>query len=123
MGKKKIRILVVDDNALNREMMARRLEFHKFGVFLAENGKDAIGIVKNERPDLVLMDLTMGVMDGLEATRLMKGSSKIKKIPIIAVSGHVLYGDRDKAMAAGCDEFEPKPIDFDRLLKKILALV
>jgi CheY-like chemotaxis protein len=119
------KLLYVEDNDDNVFMLKMRLELlGDFEVLTAEDGEKGCEIAVSERPDIVLMDLEMPVVDGWEATRRLKGNSQTRDIPIIAFSAHAFAGERDKAIAAGCDEFDTKPIEFDRLvatLRRVLA--
>ena len=119
------RLLYVEDNDDNVYMLKMRLELlGDFEVLAAENGEKGCEMAATEQPDLILMDLEMPVVDGWEATRRLKGSSTTRDIPIIALSAHALAGEREKALAAGCNEFDTKPIEFDRLVatvRRVLA--
>jgi two-component system cell cycle response regulator DivK len=117
------RILLVEDNEANRDMLSRRLLRRGYEVLIAVDGKEGIDMAATEHPDLILMDLSMPVIDGWEATRILKDSEETSSIPIIALSAHAMAGDRDKALAAGCDEFDTKPIDFPHLLEKMEVLL
>jgi CheY-like chemotaxis protein len=117
-----VRILLVEDNEDNRDMLARRLERKQFEVIMAENGQVALDKARRETPDVILMDMSMPVMDGWEATRILKSEDGTKTIPIIGLSAHAMQSDRDKAMEIGCNEYEVKPIVLDSLLDKIAAL-
>ena len=120
-----IRVLYVEDNDDNVYMLKMRLELlDEFEVLTAENGEKGCAMALSERPDIILMDLEMPVVDGWEATRRLKDDAQTRDIPIIALSAHALAGEREKALAAGCDEFDTKPIEFDRLvatLRRVLA--
>ena len=120
------KLLYVEDNDDNIYMLKMRLELlGDFEVLTAENGERGCEVAAAERPDIILMDLEMPVMDGWEATRRLKGNPQTSDIPVIAFSAHALAGERHKALAAGCDEFETKPIEFDRLvatIRRILAV-
>jgi CheY-like chemotaxis protein len=119
-----IKILYVEDNDDNIYMLKMRLELtEKFEVLVAEDGAKGCALAAAERPDLILMDLEMPGVDGWEATRRLKADAATRDIPIIALSAHALAGTREKALAAGCDEFDTKPIEFDRLLQKIDRLL
>ena len=113
-----MKILLVEDNALNLNMLTRRLERKEFTVLSATNGKEAIERAQSENPDIILMDLSLPVMDGWTAAERLKDNSTTKSIPIIALTAHAMKGDREKAMEAGCDDYDTKPIDFKRLLDK-----
>ena len=116
MARKKI--LIVDDTDFNRDLVVQLLE-DDFETVIAENGEEALQKTESERPDLILMDLGMPVMDGWEATRILKANDNLKHIPIIAVTSHAMVGDEIDARKAGCDDYLPKPIDEDLLLRKI----
>ena len=119
------KVLYVEDNEDNVSMLKMRLELlDDFEVLTAENGEKGCAMALSERPDIILMDLEMPVVDGWEATRRLKDDAQTRDIPIIALSAHALAGEREKALAAGCDEFDTKPIEFDRLvatLRRVLA--
>lgn len=115
------KILYVEDNDDNIYMLKRRLERHGFAVVVARDGAQGVAMAGAEAPDLILMDLGLPVIDGWEATRQLKAAPATRSIPIIAVSAHALTGDREKALQAGCDDFEVKPLDLARLLEKIQA--
>jgi two-component system, cell cycle response regulator DivK len=117
------KILLVEDNELNRDMLSRRLVRRGFTVTLAGDGQQALERVADDPPDLVLMDMSLPVMDGWEATRRIKASPNSHDIPVIALTAHAMAGDREKAMAAGCDDFDTKPVDFQRLTGKMEALL
>ncbi len=117
------RILLVEDNEMNRDMLSRRLTRKGFDVLVAEDGQKGIDMTRNEHPDLVLMDMSLPVVDGWEATRRLKASEETKHIPIIALTAHAMAGDREKTLEAGCDDYDTKPIELPRLLGKINALL
>ena len=117
------KILFVEDNELNRDMLSRRLQRREHEVLLAVDGKEGLEKIKSERPDIVLMDMGLPVMDGWEATTNAKSDDEIKSIPIIALTAHALESDRQKALDCGADDFDTKPIDFKRLLQKIEDLL
>lgn len=112
-------ILLVEDNELNRDMLSRRLERHGLTIIFAENGKEGIDSARNNQPDLILMDMSLPVMDGWEATSKIKDDKITSHIPIIGLTAHAMSGDRDKALKAGCDDYDTKPVDLPRLLNKI----
>jgi CheY-like chemotaxis protein len=116
MARKKI--LVVDDTEFNRDLVVQLLE-EDYDIVVAENGEEALAVTDKERPDLILMDLGMPIMDGWEATRRLKANDDLKKIPVIAVTSHAMVGDEIEARKAGCDDYLPKPIDDELLMKKI----
>jgi CheY-like chemotaxis protein len=117
------KILLVEDNELNRDMLSRRLLRKGFEVVIAVDGGQAVSMAENERPDLILMDMSLPVIDGWEATRRVKASETSGHIPIIALTAHAMSGDRAKALSAGCDDYDTKPIEMPRLLEKIDALL
>ena len=117
------KILLVEDNEMNRDMLSRRLERRGYEVVIALDGLEGVNAAQTHRPDLVLMDMSLPVLDGWEATRKLKAGPDTQRMPIIALTAHAMSGDREKAMAAGCDDFDTKPIDFARLLGKIEALL
>lgn len=116
-------ILYVEDNEDNVYMLSRRLTRKGFDVNIATDGQHCLELVEAERPDLILMDLSLPVLDGWETSRRLKASAKNQDIPIIALSAHVLEGERERALEAGCDDFDTKPVDLERLLAKINALL
>ena len=119
-----LRILYVEDNEDNAYMLKMRLELtDEVEVLVAEDGEKGCEIAAAKRPDLILMDLEMPVVDGWEATRRLKSKPETRDIPVIGLSAHALAGEREKALAAGCEEFDTKPVEFDRLLGKIRKLV
>ena len=113
------KILIVEDNEMNRDMLSRRLERKGYEVVMAEDGQKGVNMSKSENPDLILMDLSLPIMDGWEATSTIKADDNTKNIPIIVLTAHAMAGDREKALEAGADEYDTKPIDFKRLLGKI----
>ena len=113
------KILIVEDNEMNRDMLSRRLERKGFDVVMAEDGQKGVNMSKSESPDLILMDLSLPVMDGWQATTTIKSDEETKRIPIIVLTAHAMAGDREKALEAGADEYDTKPIEFKRLLSKI----
>jgi CheY-like chemotaxis protein len=113
------RILLIEDNEMNRDMLERRLVRRGFQVVIAVNGKQGVDFAEKEKPDLILMDMSLPEIDGWQATRTIKQNDAIKHIPVIALTAHAMSGDREKALEAGCDDYETKPIDFERLLSKI----
>ena len=117
------KLLYVEDNEMNRDMLSRRLQRREHEVLLAVDGKEGLEKIKSERPDIVLMDMGLPVMDGWEATTNAKSDDEIKSIPIIALTAHALESDRQKALDCGADDFDTKPIDFKRLLQKIEDLL
>lgn len=117
------KILVVDDDEMNRDMLSRRLLRKGYEVVLAVNGAEAIEKTLADRPELILMDLSMPVLDGYEATRRLKAEGETAGIPIIGLSAHAMVGDREKALAAGCDDYDTKPVELPRLLGKVDAFL
>jgi two-component system cell cycle response regulator DivK len=117
------KILVVEDNEMNRDMLTRRLERKGFEVVIAIDGKTGIDMASSSNPDIILMDLSLPVIDGWEAARQIKADSATQSIPIIALTAHAMAGDEQKALAAGCDDYDTKPIDLKRLLGKIENLL
>ena len=115
------KILLVEDNELNRDMLGRRLQRHGYTVCLAVDGPSGITMASAEMPDLILMDIALGEMDGWEATRRIKSNPATAEIPIIALTAHALASDRDKSVEVGCADFDTKPVDLPRLLGKINA--
>ncbi len=113
------KILVVDDDEMNRDMLSRRLLRKGYEVVLAVNGVEAIEKSASDRPELILMDLSMPVLDGYEATRRLKAEAGTAGIPIIGLSAHAMVGDREKALAAGCDDYDTKPVELPRLLGRV----
>lgn len=117
------KLVLVEDNEDNRDMLSRRLQKKGYDVAIAVNGEDALIVVRNEIPDLVLMDISLPVMDGFEATRRLKADEGTRRIPIIALTAHAMSGDREKAIEAGCDDYDTKPVELPRLLSKIQTLL
>lgn len=117
------KILLVEDNEMNRDMLSRRLQRRGYEVLTAVDGESGLAMTRSEAPALVLMDMSLPGIDGWEATRQLKADPATRAIPIIALTAHAMAGDREKALAAGCDDFDIKPIDLDRLLGKIAALL
>ena len=115
------KILVVEDNEMNRDMLTRRLERRGYDVIVSADGEEGISKVRSDRPDLVLMDMDLPILDGWEATRRLKAAVETQAIPIIALTAHAMAGDREKALEAGCDDYDTKPVEFSRLIIKIEA--
>lgn len=113
------RILLVEDNEMNRDMLSRRLEKRGHTVSIAVDGGAGLEKARAEKPDIILMDMSLPVMDGWEATRQLKADASTARIPVIALTAHAMTSDRDKALAAGCDDFDTKPVELPRLLGKI----
>jgi CheY-like chemotaxis protein len=117
------KILLVEDNEMNRDMLSRRLIRKGFDVVMAVDGEQAVALAQSELPDLILMDMSLPVVDGWEATRRVKAADATSKIPIIALTAHAMSGDREKTLNAGCDDYDTKPIEMPRLLEKIETLL
>ncbi len=117
------RILLVEDNEMNRDMLSRRLAKKGYSVTTAVDGLEGVARACSDAPDLILMDLSLPGIDGWEATRRIKAAPETQAIPLIALTAHAMAGDREKALAAGCNDFDTKPVDFDRLLEKMSALL
>ena len=117
------RILLVEDNEMNRDMLSRRLIRKGFEVSVAVDGEEAADVLASEIPDLILMDISLPGKDGHEITRELKSNQRTADIPVIALTAHAMVGDKEKAMAAGCDDYDSKPVDLPRLLGKIQALL
>ena len=117
------KILLVEDNEMNRDMLSRRLARKGYEVAIAVDGQQGVEMARSETPDLILMDMSLPVLDGWEATRQLKASAETQAIPVIALTAHAMVGDREKAVDAGCDDFDIKPIELPRLLEKIEALL
>ena len=116
------RILLVEDNEMNRDMLSRRLIRQGYEVLMAMDGARGVAMASEEKPDIVLMDMSLPVLDGWEATRGLKADPKTRDIPVIALTAHAMAADKEKALAAGCDDYDTKPIELPRLLEKINAL-
>ena len=117
------KILLVEDNEMNRDMLSRRLERKGYEVTIAVNGREGVERGRSEIPELILMDMSLPELDGWEATRQLKADDATRAIPVIALTAHAMAGDREKALEAGCDDYDIKPVDFKRLLSKIEALL
>jgi CheY-like chemotaxis protein len=117
------KILLVEDNEMTRDMLSRRLLRSGFEVIMAEDGARGVAVAISDKPDLILMDMSLPVIDGWEATRRIKATPELSKIPIIALTAHAMSTDRDKALEAGCDDYDTKPIELQRLLGKIKTLL
>jgi two-component system, cell cycle response regulator DivK len=117
------KILLVEDNEMNRDMLSRRLARRGYEVVVAVDGEQGLAMADAEKPGLILMDMSLPAMDGWEATRRLKASAATRAIPVIALTAHAMAGDREKALAAGADDFDTKPVELDRLLGKIQALL
>jgi CheY-like chemotaxis protein len=117
------KILLVEDNEMNRDMLSRRLQRQGFSVVMAADGRSGVAMATSEAPDLILLDMSLPLVDGWEAARQLKAGVKTKGIPIVALTAHAMAGDREKALEAGCDEYDTKPVEFPRLLAKIEAIL
>jgi len=116
-------ILIVEDNEMNRDMLSRRLERKGYAVLIAVDGQNGVEVARAHTPDLILMDMSLPVVDGWEATRRLKADERLKHIPVIALTAHAMANDRDKALEAGCNDYDTKPIEMPRLLAKMEALL
>jgi CheY-like chemotaxis protein len=117
------KILLVEDNEMNRDMLARRLERRGYTIVMAVDGGEGVARAREDHPDLILMDMSLPVLDGWEATRQLKADEATQAIPVIALTAHAMSGDKEKALAAGCDDYDTKPIELPRLLEKIETLL
>jgi CheY-like chemotaxis protein len=117
------RILLVEDNEMNRDMLSRRLIRKGFDIIVALDGREGVQLATSEKPELILMDMSLPVMDGWEATALIKSEPSTAGIPILGLSSHAMPGDRERAISAGCDDYDTKPVEMDRLLGKIAMLL
>jgi CheY-like chemotaxis protein len=117
------KILLVEDNELNRDMLSRRLARRGYEVILAVDGEAGVQMASSEQPDLVLMDMSLPVIDGWEATRRIKAASDTRHLPVVALTAHAMAGDREKMLAAGCDDYDTKPVELARLLEKVETLL
>ncbi len=117
------KILLVEDNEINRDMLSRRLARRGYQVVIALDGEQGVAMARSEAPDLILMDMSLPVLDGWEAARQLKAAPETRAIPIIALTAHAMVGDREKAIEAGCNDYDTKPIEFPRLLEKIDAVL
>jgi two-component system cell cycle response regulator DivK len=117
------KILLVEDNEMNRDMLSRRLMKRKHEVVIAVDGQQGVDMASSENPEIILLDMSLPVIDGWEAARQLKADEATRHIPIIALTAHAMAGDREKTIAAGCDDYDTKPVEFKRLLGKIQALL
>jgi two-component system, cell cycle response regulator DivK len=117
------RILLVEDNEMNRDMLSRRLKRNGYEVVIAIDGQQGVDMAASEAPDLILMDMSLPVIDGWEATRRVKANEATRGIPVIALTAHAMAGDREKAIEAGCEDYDTKPVEITRLLEKITTLL
>ena len=117
------RVLLVEDNEMNRDMLSRRLTRRGFEVIFAVDGQQGVDLARTERPDIILMDMSLPVLDGWEATRRVKADDATRSVPVIGLTAHAMAGDREKAIEAGCDDYDTKPVELDRLIGKIERLI
>jgi two-component system, cell cycle response regulator DivK len=117
------RILLVEDNEMNRDMLSRRLSRRGFEVIFAVDGQQGVDLARTERPDIILMDMSLPVLDGWEATRRVKADDATRSVPVIGLTAHAMSGDRERAIEAGCDDYDTKPVELDRLIGKIERLL
>ncbi len=117
------KILLVEDNEMNRDMLSRRLVRNGFEIVMAVNGQEGLDLASSESPDLILLDMSLPIIDGWEAARRLKADAATAKIPVIALTAHAMVQDKQKALAAGCDDFDTKPVELPRLLEKINSLL
>src|SRR3984957_5822469 len=118
-----IKILLVEDNEMSRDMLSRRLIRRGFQVVFAMDGQQGIDLARSERPDVILMDMSLPIIDGWEASRRLKADDATRGVPLIGLTAHAMSGDREKAIAAGCDDYDTKPVELDRLIGKIERLL
>lgn len=117
------KVLLVEDNEMNRDMLSRRLIRRGFQVVFAMDGQQGVDLARSERPDIILMDMSLPVIDGWEATRRVKADDATRSVPVIGLTAHAMAGDREKAIEAGCDDYDTKPVELDRLIGKIERLI
>jgi two-component system, cell cycle response regulator DivK len=117
------RVLLVEDNEMNRDMLSRRLTRRGFEVIFAVDGQQGVDLARTQRPDIILMDMSLPVLDGWEATRLVKADDATRCVPVIGLTAHAMSGDRERAIEAGCDDYDTKPVELDRLIGKIERLL
>jgi two-component system, cell cycle response regulator DivK len=117
------RVLLVEDNEMNRDMLSRRLTRRGFEVIFAVDGQQGVDLARTQRPDIILMDMSLPVLDGWEATRLVKADDATRSVPVIGLTAHAMSGDRERAIEAGCDDYDTKPVELDRLIGKIERLL
>jgi len=118
-----VKVLLVEDNEMNRDMLSRRLIRRGFEVVFAVDGKQGVDLARSEKPDIILMDMSLPVMDGWEATRCVKSDDATRSVPVIGLTAHAMSGDREKAIEAGCDDYDTKPVEIDRLIGKMERLL
>jgi CheY-like chemotaxis protein len=117
------KVLLVEDNEMNRDMLSRRLIRRGYEVVFAVDGQQGVDMAQSERPDIILMDMSLPVMDGWEATKRVKSDAATRAVPVIGLTAHAMSGDREKAIEAGCDDYDTKPVELDRLIEKIERLL
>jgi CheY-like chemotaxis protein len=117
------KVLVVEDNEMNRDMLSRRLTRRGFQVIFAVDGQQGVDLARSERPDIILMDMSLPVIDGWEATRRVKSDDATRGVPVIGLTAHAMAGDREKAIEAGCDDYDTKPVELERLIGKMERLL
>jgi len=117
------KVLLIEDNEMNRDMLSRRLIRRGFQVVFAIDGQQGVDLARSERPDIILMDMSLPVIDGWEATRRVKADDATRSVPVIWLTAHAMAGDREKAIEAGCDDYDTKPVELDRLIGKIERLL
>jgi two-component system, cell cycle response regulator DivK len=117
------KILLVEDNEMNRDMLTKRLQRRGYDVVVAVDGGEGVAMAESESPDVILMDMSLPVVDGWEATRRIKAAPATSAIPVIALTAHAMAGDQEQAMAAGCDDYDTKPVELTRLIEKIQAFL
>ena len=117
------KILLVEDNEMNRDMLSRRLQRRGYEVVIAVDGEQGVALARSENPELILMDISLPDLDGWEATRQIKASPETQSIPVLALTAHAMSGDREKCLEAGCEDYDTKPVDLERLLRKMQALL
>jgi len=122
-GSQMTKVLVVEDNEMNRDMLSRRLTRRGFQVIFAVDGQQGVDLARSERPDIILMDMSLPVMDGWEATRRVKSDDATRSVPVIGLTAHAMAGDREKAIEAGCDDYDTKPVELERLIGKMERLL
>ena len=122
-GGKMAKVLLVEDNEMNRDMLSRRLIRRGFQVVFAMDGQQGIDVARSERPDIIIMDMSLPVIDGWEATRRLKADDATRSVPVIGLTAHAMSGDREKAIEAGCNDYDTKPVELDRLIGKIERLL
>ena len=117
------KVLVVEDNEMNRDMLSRRLQRRGYEVIISVDGEDGVNKARSDSPDIILMDMDLPILDGWAATRKLKAAPETQSIPVIALTAHAMAGDREKALEAGCDDYDTKPVEFSRLTAKIETLL